>query len=350
MAIILGANTATVPGQIAIVKTDGSQAGAVTAFTTGLFDPQVVTMGELWWLTNSKLLFTAGASTTTMDFYVHDITVPSTTPLTKTTTGSLVVPFTAGGTTGNIAVRGSFMSDNGLFYYFARGFTTAAVGTFATEWIGINAITNAVFDVTGNGFSGGLSPSIRPVSTAVATWFPRRHGTTNELFYCTMTNKDSSTLFGDDEVWKFNPEVGTAAVQITANNGTATSSANIKRIQDLFLQTGGVRIAYAQGVGTLATVPEDLYVSTTTGGTPIKVSVTPTTGGQGIHRGSVYFTATSPEGIAWVQGTNSRTITTLNTVAMWNLINANTAPVRLTAAPVATAKNIQIFNSSPINP
>lgn len=348
VAITLGANTTAAPGGVAIVRTSGADAGNVTAFTAGQFDATVVGFWEVWWLTNNTLLFTAGSTSTATDYYLYDLGLTTITNLTRTTNGSFVAPFCQGGThTGTIAVRGSLLSENGSFYYFARGYTSTTLG-LNTDWKGINTTTNALFDVTGNEFSGGTAPSLRPISTTMYTWFPRRHDVTNELFFACGTNSGVSATYQDDQVFRFNPETGGVATQVTANTGSGTT-ATVRRIQDLVLQTGGTLLAYAQGTGTATTTAEDLYVLPITGGTPTKVSVTPGSGGQGIQRGSVHFVPGPLSGIVWAQGTNSRTAPTIATVAYWNHLTGG-APLRLTATPSATAKVIGVLNTSPLNP
>ncbi len=348
-ALVIGANTTASPGNIAIVRTNGADAGTVTSFTSGQFDATVVGFWELWWLSNNTLLFTAGSTSTAVDYYLYNIGLATITNLTRTTNGSFVAPFCQGGTqTGTIAVRGSFMSENGAFYYFARGFTTTTLG-LNTDWKGINTTTNGLFDVTGNEFSGGTAPSLRPISTTLYTWFPRRHDVTNELFFACGTNSGVSATYQDDQIFRFNPETGSIATQVTTNTGSGTT-ATVARIQDLVLQTTSSRLAYAQGPGTATTTAEDLYVLPITGGTPIKISVTPASGGQGIQRGSVHFVPAPLSGIVWSQGTNSRTVPTIATVAYWNHLTGGTAPLRLTAVPSATAKVVSVLNVSPLNP
>lgn len=348
VAITLGANTVASPGGVAVVRTNGADAGTVTAFTTGQFDATVIGFWEVWWLTNSTLLFTAGSTSTAVDYYVYDVGLNTITNLTRTTDGSFVAPFCQGGThTGTVAVRGSFLSENGSFYYFARGYTSTTLG-LSVNWKGINTTTSALFDVTGNEFSGGTAPSLRPISTTIYTWFPRRHDVTNELFFACGTNSGVSATYQDDQIFRFNPETGGLATQVTANTGSGTTT-TVQRIQDLALQTASTRLAYAQGPGTAATTAEDLYVLLITGGAPTKVSVTPSSGGQGIQRGSVYFVPAPLSGIVWAQGTNSRTAPTIATAAYWNHLGGG-APLRLTASPSATAKVIGVLNTSPLNP
>jgi hypothetical protein len=348
-AFIIGTNSGVGTG-IAIVRTDGSNAGAVAAFTTALFDAQVDTFGELLWLDDNRLLFGAGGTATSFDLYVHDVTGPSTTNLTKTTTGSLSVPFTAGGTTGNVNVQGSFVSDNRKFYYFLRSFTATTDG-LTTNLVGIEMATGRLFAVTGVEFGTGICCDLRAVSTTVYTWQFRRHPVTNQMYFIASSDTGNASLRADDQIWRFNPENGSHAVQVTNNTGTASSTANIQRIDDMVIQPSGGLVAYAQGVGTLTTVPEDVFVVPANGlmSASTKLSKTPASGGQGIRRGSVFFTpapGSGKAGVCWQQGTGSRVTTTANVEALWTTVDGLTPLIRLTAAPVATARQVLILNAS----
>ena len=139
------------------------------------------------------------------------------------------------------------------------------------------------------------------------------------------------------------------AVQLTANNGTGSSTDNTMRIDDLEINAVGIFVAYSQGLGTFDNGPEDLFMITLFGGTPIRISAAPGPGGQCIARGSVRFTPAS-DGLVWVQGTGFRHQPMSDTVAFWNALAGGTTPLRLTSAPVATHKWIEILNTSPLNP
>ncbi len=345
VALIIGPNNATAASGIAIVPTDGSKAGSVAAFTTGEFDPQVVRYGELHWLSNTALLFTAGSTNTAFDYYVRDISgTPKTTPLTKTATGSKVIPFTQGGTTGNINVISSMFSDNRKYYYFVRGFTSTAVGLH-TNFVGIDANTLALIDITGSEFSGGMSPNIRAIPTATPGWHCRRHPTTNHLFFIAGRTGTSATDYNDDNIWRFDPENAGAAVQVTMNSGNGLST-DVQRIDDLTLDPLGVYVAWTQGKGALAADPENLFVQAWSAGTPIQISKSPAASTeQGIRRGSIYFSPLPNRGICWVQGTGSRSTPAANAVALWSMLLPGKAPLRLSAAPVATTRHILPLNS-----
>jgi hypothetical protein len=346
-AIVIGPNNASAASGIAIVPTDGSKAGSVTAFTTGEFDPQVIRYGELHWLSNTALLFAAGSGTTgslAFDYYVRDVTgVPKTIPLTKTTTGSKVVPFTQGGNTGNINVTSSLFSDNRKYYYFVRGFASTAVGLH-TNLVGIDASTFALVDITGSEFSGGKSPDIRAIGAAAPSWQFRRHATKNHLFFIAGKTGTSATDYNDDNIWRFDPETAGAAVQVTANNGNGLM-ADVQRIDDLTLDSLGIYVAWTQGKGVLAADPENLFVRVWVAGKPMQISKSPPAASQqGIRRGSIYFTPPPTPGICWVQGTDSRSIPGANAVALWSMLLPGVVPLRLSGIPVATTKHILPLN------
>jgi hypothetical protein len=333
-AFIIGGNSATSPGNICIARTDGTNAGSVNSFTQGRFGSQIVTFGELWWLSSRYLLFSAGTSSTSGDLYVYD--VQSTSVVALTSTGN------------NLAVRGSFRSENGLGYYFLRGHSTTATG-LGTDWKRIDTTALQITDITGNEFSGGQAPSLRPISTVPYTWFPRRNGTTSDLVFTAGRNLGTTSLFSDDELFRFDPEAGTQAVKLTNNNGSSNSTSNIRRIQDVTLSPFGGNLVFAQGVGTSAAMPEDLFLMPIAGGAPVQVSRTPAIGGQGIG-GSVCFTQ-CPPGVVWVQGDNSRTLPTTNTVMLWAGLNPLLAPpLRLTAPPSPAPKEIVLLGATRLNP
>jgi hypothetical protein len=342
-AIIIGPNNASAASGIAIVPTDGSKAGSVTAFTTGEFDPQVIRYGELHWLSNTALLFAAGSGSVgslAFDYYVRDLSgTPRTIPLTKTTTGSKVVPFTQGGNTGNINVISSLFSDNRKYYYFVRGFASTAVGLHM-NLVGIDGSTFALIDITGSEFSGGTSPNIRALGSATPSWQFRRHPTTNHLFFIAGKTGTSATNYNDDNIWRFDPETAGAAVQVTANNGNGLST-DIQRIDDLTLDPLGIYVAWTQGKGVATADPENLFLQVWVAGTPIQISKSPPSATeQGIRRGSIHFSPPPTPGICWVQGTGSRSTPSANAVALWSMLLPDKAPLRLSGAPVPATRHI----------
>jgi hypothetical protein len=81
-----------------------------------------------------------------------------------------------------------------------------------------------------------------------------------------------------------------------------------------------------------------VFVVPSGGGASTRLSVTPTLppGTQGIKRGSIRFTGpTLGAGVAWIQGTDSRTTPVVDAVALWNSIPpmGGNVLVRLTSAP-----------------
>lgn len=349
-AIILGGNSTTVPGNIAIVPTDGSKAGTVTAFTAGQFDPKVIAFAELWWLDNNRLLFSAGSATSgPVDYYVYDMAAAAIAPVTKTTDGAKTAPFCAGGTnTGTLYVMGSFLSDNGKYFYFVRR-SSSTTPNIPMNVVGLDTASLALFDVTGADFSSGTTPATRGYSTTIYTWLFRRSPATSETFFVAGKASASSSAYPDDEIWKFDPEAGTAAVQLTANNATGTTSTIVRIDDNLALRPGGLHLAWSQGKGTSTANPESVYVLPVAGGTPRLLSVVPATGGICVGRGTVAFTPAPVDGVVWVEGTNSRTVPSANTVAWWNGLAGGT-PLRLTAPPAAATKYIYVGCTSPLNP
>jgi len=332
-AFVIGGNAAASPGNVCIARTDGSDAGAVLSFTQGRFPSQIVTFAELWWLSDQVLLFSASdASAPNGDLWAYDL--PS---------GQVVNLTQSGGVPGNLAVHGSFLAEDGRGYYFLRGHATTATG-LGTDWKRIDTTTLQVTDITGNEFSGGSAPSLRPVSTSPYTWQPRRDRVSGELVFASGRNLFASSLFTDDEIFRFDPGAGTQAVQLTANNGVSSSTATVQRVQDLTLAPRGSLIAWAQGIGTSSAIPEDLFVMPLGGGGPRQVSRTPPSGGQGIAAGTLVFTS-CPVGIGWVQGDNSRTSPTTRTAAFWADLSPARDPLRLTAPPSAVPKSIMLMGA-----
>ena len=355
-AFLTGAGTAAVPHQIAVVRTDGSDAGAVTFFTAGQFDAQIAQFAELWWASPTRLLFAGGGAPIsgtvppTWDLYAYDVGPNTITPVTKTTTGSKIPPFTQGGDTGNLVIRASMVSQNGIFYYFMRQRASTST-TVPSNIIGVNLLSLSVFDVTGSEFSSGTAPSLRPLFPN--SWYGQlmRRAPNLEVWFVSAKDTGSATTFSDDELWRWNPEAGAPPTQVTAFNGTGASTSLVRQINDLRFRPDWQKVAFSVGIGTAATNPEDLYVLNTSGGTPTKITRTPSAGGQGIRRGSVAFTPTPLEGIVWSMGTNSRTLPTLGCAAWWCDLSGSSAPLLLTALPSATAaKHTLILNVSPINP
>jgi hypothetical protein len=207
--------------------------------------------------------------------------------------------------------------------------------------VGIDTSTFALIDITGSEFSRGTSPNIRGGSLPSGMNF-RRHPTTNEMFFV-AANADTPIVY-DDNVWRFDPETASAAVQVTANSGKGLV-ADVQRIDDLTLDPLGIYLAWAQGKGTAVAEPENLFVQVWFGGTPIQVSKSPPPGiQQGIRRGSIYFSPPLTPGICWVQGTDSRSVPAANAVALWSLLLPGKAPLRLSDIPVATPKHILPLN------
>jgi hypothetical protein len=154
----------------------------------------------------------------------------------------------------------------------------------------------------------------------------------------------SATDYNDDNIWRFDPETGATAVQITANGGSGLST-DIQRIDDLTMDPGGAHVAWTQGKGVAAADPENLFVQRWSAGLPIQISKSPPAGvPQGIRRGSIRFTPPPTSGICWVQGTDARATPAQNAVALWSLLLPGKAALRLSGPPVASTKHILLLN------
>ncbi len=319
----------TSAAQLCVVRSDGSDAGSVTPVTQGRFAAQINQIHDVSWVSNTRVVFFAGRNPFEGDLYTYDTSTTTFTNVTRTTTGSLVPPFTSGGTPGDVAIFGTLLSDNGRYLYFLRGFPTGS-GRNSIDWKGLDTATLAVFDVTGTEFSAGSRPALRPLSSVATTLLPRRHPLTNELFFVAAKDTGTATTFADDEVWRFDPEAGTAAVQVTANNGTGGSAREVRRVGDLVLERAGTWVAWSWNRGFLG----DVFITPAAGGASRRVSPVQ---GLALFPGSLRFTPPPVPGIAWVHfGGN----------AFWNGYSGATAPLRLATSPFP----LSLLNTSPLNP
>ncbi|MCC6670269.1 MAG: hypothetical protein IT458_04360 [Planctomycetes bacterium] len=350
---------AATPGSVYVVKTDGSQAGApVKVNGAGVFDPQVIYFVDVNFLSNTKLVFFAGtASTSTLDAYGYDVGTATVTPLTKTTTGSTVAPFTAGGTTGNILHRGSFGSLNGNFRYFIRSLATTS--GIVNNVVGIQAATLALVDITGAEFAAGTAPAIgRGInylgSYTTDPWFAlefqmRRSPTTNDVFFVAENGAGATTtVFNDANVFKFDAEAGTAAVQLTSYTGTGASGAT-RGINNLTLSDDGTMLAFARRLGSSATNREDLFVMSTGGGAVTQITPVDTAA-LTISDGTIRFIGSPVNGIVWATCTGTTSISTTNTGAWFSLVSGQFAPLALTVPGSTLGQYVLLLNANNTNP
>jgi len=357
VAFLGGTNSAADPARLYVARTDGSDAGTLTAVTSGLFDPQVVYMCGVEFVTNSTVLFWAGTTHSStagnLDLYAYDVTGATVTNLTRTTTGSTTAPFTAGGTTGNIIVHSTFKSENGNWFYFLRGDLRTTV--FQKNFVGVDVNTLALKDITGNEFSGGTAPAIYRGATTRTTdpWaavetMVRKSPVGNMAYFASEAAAGaSSTLYNDANIFGFDMENGGEAVQITNYTTAGGTTATVNYIQSMVVSPNGQKIAFAKRTGTVATNSEDVFVIDTSAvlGTPTQLSVS-AAGGQSITDGSIAFTGSPVNGVVWSVGTGSTTIPTANAVAQWRPIDASGPVIDLSQPPAATPAKAVLVHSA----
>src|SRR5690606_25709044 len=77
VAFLAGTNAVADATRLYVARTNGSDAGTLTAVTAGLFDPQVVYMCGVEFVTNNTVLFwagtTHGSTTGNLDLYAYDV-------------------------------------------------------------------------------------------------------------------------------------------------------------------------------------------------------------------------------------------------------------------------------------
>lgn len=363
------------PGNLMVAKTDGSQAGTLVSPTAGLFDPQVNYMSDIAFVNNDTVVFFAGKYALTYtgttssavtevacDLYAYTISTNTVANLTKTTTGSLTAPFTAGGTAGNIRVRSTFFSNNRNWWYFERGYGPQVTTAFANNIVGVNCTTLALKDITGSEFSAGTAPAIyRSVSqtgTGYTTdpWsaleFQIRKSPVGNLAFFAAENAAgaSGTVFNDMNVFSFDIENGGQATQLTANASSGTSTTR-KSISQLNISPDGNWLAWAQRL-TTASAHEEVFAMPALGGAVKQLSAARWTGTlyQSVTDGSIHWTCQTGGvwALAWSVGTASVTCPTANVVAQMSLCDGSMpAPLDITAQPVASpAKLIMILNGN----
>lgn len=364
-----------IPANLMIAKTDGSQAGTLVSPTAGLFDPQVNYMSDIAFVNNDTVVFFAGKYALTYtgttssaltevacDLYSYTISTNTVANLTKTCTGSLVAPFTAGGTAGNIRVRSTFFSNNRNWWYFERGYGPQVTTVFGNNIVGVNCTTLAVKDITGSEFSGGTAPAIYRSVSQTGTGYTtdpwsalefqiRKSPVGNLAFFAAETAAGASgTVFNDMNVFSWDIENGGQATQLTAyaTSGTSTTRQSISQLN---VSPDGNWIAWAQRL-TTASAQEEVFAMPALGGAVKQLSasrwVSPLF--QSVTDGSIHWTCQTGGiwTLAWSVGTASVTCPTANVVAQMSLCDGSMpAPLDLTAAPVATpAKLIMIMNGN----
>lgn len=361
VAFLGGTNLVADPTRLYVARTDGSDAGTLTAVTAGLFDPQVVYMCGVEFVTNNTVLFWAGTTHSStlgnLDLYAYDVTLNTVTNLTQTTTGSTVAPFTQGGNTGNIIVHSTFKSENGNWLYFLRG-DNRTTTVFEKNIVGVDVNTLALKDITGSEFSAGTAPAVyrgattRTTDPWVAVETLLRKSPVGNMAYFADENAAGATaaLFNDANIFGFDMENGGQAVQITNFTTAGGTTATVNYIQSMNISPDGQTIAFAMRTGTSTANSEDVFVISTSAvlGTPTQLSVT-AAGGHTITDGSIHFTGTPVNAVVWSVGTGSTTVPTANTVAQWRPISAFGPVIDLSEPPVAApAKAVLIHSANAI--
>jgi hypothetical protein len=342
-AFVSGAGTTALPNALYVARTDGSDAGSLTAVTAGLFATQVVFFGDVNFVTNDKLVFMAGSATTTCDLYGVDLSGPQpvVTNLTQSTTGAKVPPFTTGGNTGNVACRGTFASQNGHWWYFVRG-TGTTVAPYRNNIVAVDTATLKLRDITGNEYGNGATTHIyRGGINYIATPRPafemqlRRSArlASTMAYFVAEPSPANTSVYRDHEVFQFDIENATPAVQLTSYNGSGTRN-TVRVISNLTLSGDGGWLGWVVANGSTATDPRDLWVMSATGGAARQLSITQT--GRVVADGSIWFTGSPVDGVAWSVGDGPDPISLTNAQAQWSLVTGQNGPLHLTGMPQAT--------------
>lgn len=303
-----------------VAATDGSTPNPTVKTVAGALH-----YGEVNFVNNDQVVFTAGVSNTTTDFYSYTVSSDTITRLTNT---------------GNMQTRGTFSSRNGNWLYFVRG--TSSTTALVNNIVAIDTTTLALRDITGSEFSGGTAPSIYRGATTRTTnpWYAlefmlRRSPVGNDAFFVAENAAGAtSAVFNDSNVFKFDIENAGQAVQLTSLTGTGTT-AQVRYQQSLMISGDGQYVAWAERVGTAVTNAEDVYVMSAAGGTVRKLSNA--AAGQTITDGSVHFTCNPPTGVVWSLGGGTSTATpNTNTQVQWAPLTGTSAALPLTTTAPGT--------------
>lgn len=357
-----GLTSAASPDQLWITKTDGTT--APTQITTAsVFAAGHLFFGSTEFVSNTKFVFLGGASSTFCDWYVCDISTPATPVVSKLTNTSNqnVQPYATGG---NVYNRGHFWSRNRQWLYFIRGNGTSAV--IKNDLVAINAAALVLKDITGSEFSSGTAPALYrgPSLTALSyttnpwpalEWQVRTSPVGNEAFFVAeVAAGATSTVYNDCNVFKFDMENAGQAVQLTTNTGQGALTA-VKGINYLTISPDGQWVAWAQRLQTSG-ASEDVFLLPAAGGTPKQLSVTNfvnggATAGQTIVDGSLAFTGSPVDGLAWAIGTGSISVPFNNAAVQWARLNGTQdPPFLLTPVPTATPNKIfMVLTANPKN-
>ncbi len=189
--------------------------------------------GTPHFLPNNEILVFAGTGSTALDLYKVSANLSTVVNLTNV---------------GNINVKWSMVSDNGQNFYFARDFTNSSTSN-ALDLICVNA-SGALVDITGSEFSSGTAPSLE-LEAFVYRNEPRSAPNASGEVYFIGRPVRAGGLFFDENVYKFNMELGTQAVAVTNYAGLGASTSAVKDLESLNVLSDG-SVVYSVGTGTLS--------------------------------------------------------------------------------------------------
>ena len=198
-------DTLFIDGQVTLLSRIG------TAVTNGLDDGV-----DLYLHDADNLYFFYGFDTSATDKLMDLFHwKPSTQVLTNVTRGGNP-PFTGAGTT---LPEGYFFSPNGRYLYYSRGLTST---TAKTNLAGVDTTTVKMFNVTGSEFSGATAPDTRNPGVAGENfnWHLSFAGGQFPSL-CTFAAQLQSSGTDTQNVWLFDANFPTAALQITNDAGVA---------------------------------------------------------------------------------------------------------------------------------
>ena len=193
-----------VDGQVTLLSRIG------TAVSVGLDDGV-----DLYMASDDDLYFFYGFDTSATDklmdlFHWR----PSTQVLTNVTRGG-AAPFVTAGT---ILPEGIFFSPNRRYFYFARGLTST---TAKTNLVGVDTTTIKCFNVTGTEFAGATTADTENGGVAGENfnWHLSYAGGLYPSL-CTFSAQLEAAATAQQNVWLFDANFPTAAIQITADTAT----------------------------------------------------------------------------------------------------------------------------------
>lgn len=349
--------------ELFLARSDGSDAGAPLALLAPNFAIEVDWVGGLHFATEDRLFFFAGEDGGACDLYAYDVTAARLTNVTKTSTGSTTAPpFTQGGSTGNVASRGTFTSGNGRYLYFVRGFggRVPSPSPETNNLVAVDTASLALRDITGNDFAtGGTSFQLRSAPLTTYEGFTRAPRPALELglrrapgssplafFVAEAALSFAANEVQDCNVFAFDIENAGVARALTTYSGKGAVS-DVRFISQLTVSPDAAHVAYALRLGD-PRASEDVFVVKTDGSAaPRQLSKSRTA--QTIGDGSITFTGPPTNGIVWSRGSGSQSLPFVSTVAEWSLVAGQPEPFVL-SAPSTQQRIVLVLSSSPRNP